>query len=110
MMTSGIITHGEQLDTDLCLLIHLPSYCLRILLIYSDGLLYLILYPFFCSQFGLDNIRILYNSTWLAHGITHIFGDITVSLPAGAETYVLTILIEIWVRIYYRISCISLKH
>ena len=72
-------------------------------------IVYLILYPFFCSQFGLDNIRILYNSTWLAHVITHIFGDITVSLPAGAETYVLTILIEIWVRIYYRIGLYFFK-
>ena len=72
-------------------------------------IVYLILYPFFCSQFGLDNIRILYNSTWLAHAITHIFGDITVSLPAGAETYVLTILIEIWVRIYYRIGLYFFK-
>lgn len=72
-------------------------------------IVYLILYPFFCSQFGLDNIRILYNSTWLAHVITRIFGDITVSLPAGAETYVLTILIEIWVRIYYRIGLYFFK-
>ena len=39
----------------LCLLIHLPSYCLRILLIYSGGLLY-ILYFIRSSVLSLDLI------------------------------------------------------
>ena len=73
MMTSGIITHGEQLDTDLCLFDTFAQLLPKnIINIFRWIIVYLILYPFFCSQFGLDNIRILYNSTWLAHVITHI--------------------------------------
>lgn len=67
-------------------------------------LMYLVIYPCFCYQFGMKNIRILYSSTFVSDILRYIFGDITLNLEPGIRTYFMCILIEIWLRILYRIG------
>lgn len=62
----------------------------------------LVLYPFFCCQFGLDNVRLFYNSTYISKIILYFFDDITINMSPGWEAYLMAVATVIWLRIFYR--------
>ncbi|MFQ9516539.1 MAG: glycosyltransferase family 2 protein [Eubacterium sp.] len=68
------------------------------------GLWNLVIYPFFCYQFGMENVRLLYNSSYISKILRYVFGDITVNIHAGLRAYFMCIAIVIWIRIFYRIG------
>lgn len=64
----------------------------------------LLLYPFFCYQFGMEEVRLIYNKSYVSKILRYFLGDITIDLESGVETYFMCILIVIWLRLFYRIG------
>lgn len=64
----------------------------------------LLIYPFVCYQFGMDNVRLLYNNSFVSKVLIYVFGDITVDIEPGLQAYLMSMVIAMWARILYRIG------
>lgn len=63
----------------------------------------LILYPCFCYQFGMENVRIFYNEIFVSKIVRFFTGDVTISIDSGIDAYLICLLVTIWARLFYRL-------
>ena len=64
---------------------------------------FVIVYPFTVWKFGVTDFALFSKGTIVGRGINYIAGNITVSLAPGWKSYLLSIVLVIWARLFYRI-------
>lgn len=63
----------------------------------------LILYPCFCYQFGMENVRVFYNGIFISKIVRYFTGNVTISVDPGLDAYITCLLVTIWARLFYRL-------
>jgi len=66
-------------------------------------LIIVILYGFYSYHIGIDSVNIFRGSTYLSQILRHLV-TIKISVEPGVNAFIIAILLEIWLRLFYRIG------